>query len=100
MTYLHISWAGPERFITDAKGKHWKFEMHSYCGPIVLGIGGDPIDTQPGPKSPFWHAVTRWAQDGQRLDEKGECVWDEEPQPILEHIIGKHYRVVGHAVKK
>lgn len=92
---IHISVAGPTRHITDAKGKRWTFEMHRYCGPIVLNGGGDPAKRQPGEKSPFWHAVTRWAQGGHRLDDKSECIWEEEKKPILEHIAGKHYRVVG-----
>lgn len=95
MKIIHISFAGPERVIVDAKGRRWKFEMHPQCGPIVIGVNGDPLNAQPGPKSPIWHAVTRWAQDGHRLDDKGVCVWEEEPQPILEHIVGKHYRVLG-----
>lgn len=63
---LHISYAGPTRTIIDANGK----------------------------RSPFWRAVTRWAQGGHRLNGI-ECIWEEEPRPILEHIGGKHYRVVG-----
>jgi hypothetical protein len=94
MNLIHMSLAGPEHFITDAKGNRWKFEMHSYCGPIVLGIDGDPMDTQPGPKSPFWHAVTRWAQGGHRLSGI-DCIWEEEVLLKIEHIVGKHYRVVA-----
>lgn len=94
MTLIHISFAGPERFITDAKGKRWKFEMHRYCGPIVLGAKGDPLDKQPGDKSPFWHAVSRWAQDGHRLNGV-DCFWEEEIPLKIEHIAGKHYRVVA-----
>lgn len=93
--FLHISFAGPTRHITDAKGKRWTFEMHHYCGPIVLNKSLDPLPTQPGERSPFWHAVSRWAQGGERLNEAGECIWGEEKQPILEHIAGKHYRVIG-----
>ena len=94
MSLIHISWAGPTRAITDAKGKRWTFEMHHYCGPIVLNKRGDPMERQPGERSPFWYAVTRWAQGGHRLNGI-ECVWEEEPKPVLEHIGGKHYRVVG-----
>jgi hypothetical protein len=95
MTFIHISYAGPTRHISDAKGKRWTFEMHDYFGPIVLNKSLDPLPTQPGERSPFWHAVTRWAQGGHRLDESGECVWEEEKKPILQHIAGKHYRVIG-----
>ena len=95
MKLISISVGGPTRVITDAKGKRWTFEMHPQCGPAVLNAHGDPTDKQPGAKNPFWHAVTRWEQGGHRLDANGECVWEEEPQPVLEHIVGKHYRVVG-----
>lgn len=94
MNLIHISFGGPTRHITDAKGKRWKFEMHPQCGPAVLNASGDPADKQPGPRSPFWHAVTRWAQGGHRLNE-ADCVWEEEPQPILQHMAGRHYRVIG-----
>ena len=94
MTLIHISLAGPTRIITDAKGKRWTFEMHHYCGPIALNKSGDPMERQPGERSPFWHAVTRWAQGGHRLNGT-ECIWEEGPKPVLEHIGGKHYRVVG-----
>lgn len=95
MTLIHISYAGPTRVITDAKGKRWTFEMHPYCGPAVLNRKGDPANRQPGARSPFWEATTRWAQGGQRLNDKGECVWEPEKKPILQHIVGKHYRVTG-----
>jgi len=94
MSLIHISYAGPTRFVTDAKGKRWTFEMHHYCGPIVLNRSGDPVERQPGERSPFWHAVTRWAQGGHRLA-GSECIWEEEKRQILEHIAGKHYRVMG-----
>ena len=94
MSLIHISLAGPTRTITDATGKRWTFEMHHYCSPIVLNKRGDPMERQPGEHSPFWHAVTRWAQGGYRLNGI-ECIWEEEPKPIIEHISGKHYRVVG-----
>jgi hypothetical protein len=95
MIVMHISTGGPTRVITDAKGKRWTFEMHPHCGPAVLLPSGSIASVQPGPKSVFWHAVTRWAQGGHRLGANGECIWEEEPQPVLEHIVGKHYRVVG-----
>lgn len=68
--------------------------MHHYCGPIVLGAKGDPLDTQPGVKSPFWHAVTRWSQGGHRLNGI-DCIWEEEVPLKIEHIAGKHYRVAS-----
>jgi hypothetical protein len=95
MRLIHVSIGGPTRVITDSKGKRWAFEMHPQCGPAALDAQGGIADKQPGPKSPLWHAVTRWVQGGMRLSAAGECVWEEEPQPILEHMGGKHYRVTG-----
>jgi hypothetical protein len=91
---IHISTGGPNRVILDATGKRWMFEMHPFCGPAALDARGEIASKQPGPRSPFWHAVTRWAQGGHRLN-SNECIWEDEPQPILEHIAGKHYRVTG-----
>lgn len=95
MSLIHISYAGPTRHIIDAKGKRWTFEMHPYCGPVVLNRHGDPALRQPGEKSPFWNAVTRWTQTGQKLNDAGECIWEPEKKPVFQHIVGKHYRVTG-----
>jgi hypothetical protein len=94
MKGVHLLFGGPTRTITDAKGKRWTFEMHHYCGPIVLNKSLDPMPTQPAERSPFWHAVTRWAQGNHRLNGI-DCIWEEDREPVLEHIAGKHYRVVG-----
>lgn len=95
MMIIHISSAGPTRVITDAKGKRWTFEMHHYCGPIVLNRSGDPAARQPGEKSPFWHAVTCWAQQGEKVNKAGECIWKEQTKPKMIHLGGKHYQVTG-----
>ena len=38
---------GPERILVDGKGKKWHFEDHPYCGPVVVGNNGDPLENQP-----------------------------------------------------
>jgi hypothetical protein len=94
MKGVHISWGGPDRQITDATGKVWSFEDHPRCGPIVLNKRGDPDDKQPGQRSPFWHAWGCWNDQGKRLE--GErCVWDEPAVCVVEHMAGRHYRVIS-----
>ena len=73
---------GPDYKILDSKGKVWRFEMHPYCGPIVLTRKtGEVADPQPPSNSPFWEVVTFWAQQGKQLDTLGRCVW-KRTKPI------------------
>ena len=52
---------GDEHVVTDAHGQTWRFEMHRFCGPIVLRkTGGQPKERQPGSRSPFWPAFEAW----------------------------------------
>lgn len=69
------------------------FEDHRYCGPLVCNAAGDPIK-QPGPRHPFWKAVTRWYEQGKKIVD-GVCAWETPPEPRIEHIGGKHYRVIN-----
>lgn len=75
-TYID-DWSGPSRTIV-AGGKSFFFEWHGYCGPTILHRHThDPLDKQPGPRSPFWDAVTLWDRRGRRMKD-GLCVWDEQ----------------------
>lgn len=49
-----------EVIVTDAKGRTWLFEMHRFCGPLVLRRDGSPKSRQPGSRSPFWPAFEAW----------------------------------------
>jgi hypothetical protein len=49
-----------EHEAVDDRGKVWRFEMHHFCGPIVLRKDGDPVARQPGDRSAFWQAFDRW----------------------------------------
>lgn len=49
-----------EHVITDAHGRPWRFEMHHFCGPIVLRRNGQPKTAQPGSRSAFWPAFDAW----------------------------------------
>lgn len=49
-----------ERTVTDARGRTWIFEVHYFCGPMVLRQDGEPRARQPGSRSPFWPAFEVW----------------------------------------
>ncbi len=70
MKYGHVCilFGGPEYTIQVGLGKPIKFEMHHYCGPLPT--------RQLGPNHKFWTAVTLWSQQGERVDDKGQCIWD------------------------
>jgi hypothetical protein len=89
--FIHISMGGPE-FDIQADGKRYHFEMHPYCGPIRLNKNGSEHCSQP---MAFLHAVSLWAQQGQRVED-GLCRWDHEPEEILKHLGGNNYQLVGH----
>jgi len=67
---------GPDRKIV-VDGKTWRFEMHPYCGPMLLREDGEPRKSQFGyATKKFWDAVTFWAQQGERVDANSICLWD------------------------
>lgn len=75
MEIIHISYAGPFQKIIDSTGKEWFFEMHSYCGPVVLKKDGDPRLNQPNGKSEFWKVTTLWVQQGKKVKD-GYCQFE------------------------
>jgi hypothetical protein len=97
VTCTHIEGAmlctgGKTLKLVDGKGKLWSFEMHPYCGPMVLtNKTGEPMDPQPPEKSPFWRAVSFWAQQGEKLDKLGVCEWVEPKADTYRHIGGNNY---------
>lgn len=68
-----------------------RFEWHPRCGPVVLDNDGDPKNTQPGARHPFWLAVGWWREQGMRVTESGECIYDVPPEPRVVHLVGRHY---------
>lgn len=72
---IHISVGGPIHKIR-AGGRTYKFEMHRYCGPMLLRKDGEPSTAKRQP-SQFLHAVSCWAQQGERVKD-GLCVWDDK----------------------
>ena len=73
-------------------GREWRFDWHEYMGPAVLGKRGNVLSRQPGK---VLAAISLWSRQGHRI-ERGECVWDHEPEPVVEHIAGRQHRVVGY----
>lgn len=91
MRALCVLIGGPMRKISVG-GKIYEFEMHPYCGPTLSDKHGSPLEKQP---SAFLEAASLWAQQGERIED-GLCRWDHKPEPILKHLGGRHYQVVGH----
>ncbi len=83
MKLIHISFAGPFQTITDSEGEEWYFEMHRYCGPIVLRKDGDPRVNQPNSKSLFWPTVQLWIAQGKKYFSNGICEY-AIPEPPTE----------------
>lgn len=61
--------------IRDKKGKVWIFEYHFFCGPTVLRKDLEPFKRFPGEKSPFWDALEKWLDGGQKVEEKDGAAW-------------------------
>lgn len=59
---LSLTLSGPMHIINDESGRTWRFELHNYCGPIVLRKDGEPKARQPGSRSPFWPAFEAWSK--------------------------------------
>lgn len=49
-----------EHAVVDALGRRWLFEMHHFCGPLILRQDGAPRARQPGSRSRFWPAFEAW----------------------------------------
>ena len=83
MNIIHISWAGPEYWISVGD-KIMRFEDHHYCGPIVVGNKtGDPLENQPDERHKFWLHYDAWAKQGKKtkpIDGKVWCDYKTELQ--------------------
>lgn len=70
---ISICTGGPKRRIKVGK-RSYLFEMHSHCGPLPCDHLGNERVVPDGSK--FWTAVSQWAQQGEKADESGNCVYD------------------------
>ena len=87
---------GPTRMILDRHGKEWWFEEHPSMGPMPLTPKThEPASKEPPQNSPFWEAVQNWYDQGKRISSDGRLLWHRKPEPILEHLGGKHYQWIG-----
>lgn len=91
---MKVLLGGSDHRITDAAKAEWTFEMHPTCGPATLDRHGAIAERQPGPRSPFWRAVTLWAMQGRRVDTDGRCIWDEPPTIRVVHVAGRQHVVL------
>ncbi|WP_157900207.1 hypothetical protein [Rhodoferax koreensis] len=90
----------PRNYLIEVDGNRFHFEMHHWCGPAVLTAGGDIATNQPGPRHPFWTAVTLWGWQGRKVDADGLCVWEKPVEPEYVHIVGRHYAAANSALAK
>jgi hypothetical protein len=65
-------------FVLEVPGHTFRFELHDYGGPYVLGKMGRPLADQPGPHSIFWEAYRQWERQGRQLDDQGRCIFKWE----------------------
>ena len=72
-------------------GKIIRFEFGHYFGPMPVTRTGAERDI--GPRHPFWRAVSLWRAQGSVV-EGSTAVWREPKKPVLQHIGGRHYRVI------
>ncbi len=86
-----------EEYKIRAGGKEFRFDMHPYCGPTMIGKRGNPLSTMPPQNSPFWDALYWWTKQGKKVDDDGYCVfkWETKPVYIIKHIIGRHYKILA-----
>lgn len=75
---IHMMFGGPIYSIHWGKKIGWRFEMHRYCGPVVVDRKDEPLSKQPGEGSGFWKAVTNWDQQGRRIAPHSVCIYDYE----------------------
>lgn len=81
-------------------GKEYRFDFSDRFGPLVLGADGQPLENQPGPRSPFWMAATTWVRQGKHVDAAGLCIWCGDQDGIvpngykLVHMGGRHYQLM------
>lgn len=90
--------AGGPMYKISRRRKIYEFEDNQFAGPTILNKRtGSPATLQP---TPFLEAVSLWAQQGRKVDENGLCIWFHEPEPILKHVIGRHYLITGYTEPK
>jgi hypothetical protein len=97
VTCLHFdggvacSFSDPRDYRIKVPGKYrgekvFTFDFSERFGPLVVGADGREV-AQPGPRHPFWTAVTQWHKQGKRVGDDGLCVWEPEPPMDLSDFV-------------
>ena len=67
----------PTLVLKLANGRIYYFDWHRFCGPMFLRKDGEPLARYPGERNPMWKTFTLWTKQGKRVDQDGNCIWDE-----------------------
>lgn len=81
-TNMLINLAPPTLKMRTGDGQEFRFEFHEYLGPGMIGKRGEPIQSMPGKRSPFWDALHFWIKQGKQVDENGYCIYKSEMQLV------------------
>ena len=84
--------AGERMFKISVDATVYEFELNRFAGPNVVDRDGRPWEEQP---PGFLKAASLWLQQGRRMEDN-LCRWDHEPEPILKHLGGKRYLILGY----
>jgi hypothetical protein len=68
-----------------------RFEWSNRFGPLPISKSGKPRDLSH--RHQIWRAVSLWRLQGSRL-EGIRAIWHEPKKPVLQHLGGRHYRVI------
>lgn len=85
----HVCIGGPVHEI-EVDGRTYRFEMHSYFGPIPLNARDEEMRSVP---RKLWTAIQRWMDCGEEFHANGRCKWSPVPDPRegMVHLGGNHY---------
>lgn len=84
------SFFGAELTVVTSKGPI-RFEFSEFFGPMPVTATGAERELEP--RHPFWRAASLWRLQGARA-EGGQAIWREPAKLVLEHIAGRHWRVI------
>lgn len=69
---IHI--CGPEAEGSVQIGSRtYRWDFHSYLGPLFLKKDGDPLKRQPGEHHPVWPHFEKWLEDYRKRKPKRKC---------------------------
>jgi hypothetical protein len=92
MVNFHVCRLSSPTRRVSVKGKIYLFEILTSGGAAFVTSTGKERRQVP---TLAWEAISWWAQQGERIDEDGLCMWDYPPKDILKHLGGRHYLLVG-----